>query len=435
MTSILIYTAVLIKENNVLHIKILSKIFLFVLFPFLFLFVDNLECKASDNIGKCSLSIDSIQMGAMEGDIGPSEFSVHITFTNHGKELTDWHLGFYMCGTPLAKFVRENQNFNPRIVRRICDSKNKCKSLKYEIAKNVRDIDLSQGYTTIHSPDGIFPLVKGETYKIELLHINQWGGGNVSYFPQNFFLLLGKNLHKKIKKVLLYFLDTDINSYNVVGYDQRKIDSEIKSHVQSNWDNAISKERKVFDAGIIPNPVSVNFQKGYYTVPGKTLKVNNFFNDDETIADVLGALCGTDYSFQMNTPQHEEMTADIVISKLKSPEDIRGNLEGYTIEVNGGGIVISAISKAGVYYAFQTLSQLLNYAKDNRLPHLSIVDYPRFRYRGILLDTARHFFTVDEIKSFLDLMAAHKLNTLHLHATFKSEVQHLLNFVETPQVA
>lgn len=57
----------------------------------------------------------------------------------------------------------------------------------------------------------------------------------------------------------------------------------------------------------------------------------------------------------------------------------------------------------------------------------TITDYPRFKYRGILLDDARHFFTVNEIEKLIDLMAAHKLNTLHMH--FNDDEDFRLGFI------
>ncbi len=101
--------------------------------------------------------------------------------------------------------------------------------------------------------------------------------------------------------------------------------------------------------------------------------------------------------------------------------------EGYTLEATEDGVVIAAGDGAGLFYGSQTLLQLLPpqvFSPTNVLeqvkwvmPAMHIEDQPRFPWRGLLLDVARHFFNQAEVKSFIDLMAQHKLNTLQLHLT------------------
>lgn len=99
--------------------------------------------------------------------------------------------------------------------------------------------------------------------------------------------------------------------------------------------------------------------------------------------------------------------------------------EGYTLNVTPDGVVIAATNGAGLFYGTQTLLQLLPpqiFAPMKvegitawTMPAVRIEDRPRFRWRGLMLDVARHFFGKDEIKTFLDLMAQHKLNVFHWH--------------------
>ena len=89
--------------------------------------------------------------------------------------------------------------------------------------------------------------------------------------------------------------------------------------------------------------------------------------------------------------------------------------EGYTLDVRPGRIRLCG-SDTGLYYAAQTLLQLLRNGKGT-VPGVSIYDYPRFRYRGLMMDVSRHFFTVHQIKGMLDLMASYKLNVFHWHLT------------------
>ena len=101
--------------------------------------------------------------------------------------------------------------------------------------------------------------------------------------------------------------------------------------------------------------------------------------------------------------------------------------EGYSLDIDPSKIIIKASSAAGFYYAVQSLKQLLPIAvygdKESvsvekwEVPCAHIDDAPRFSYRGMHLDVARHFFSVDEVKRYIDLLAMHKLNVFHWHLT------------------
>lgn len=89
--------------------------------------------------------------------------------------------------------------------------------------------------------------------------------------------------------------------------------------------------------------------------------------------------------------------------------------EGYTLDVSPGRIRLCG-SDTGLYYAAQTLLQLVRNGSGT-VSSVSVYDYPRFRYRGLMMDVSRHFFTVHQIKQMLDLMASYKLNVFHWHLT------------------
>ncbi len=99
--------------------------------------------------------------------------------------------------------------------------------------------------------------------------------------------------------------------------------------------------------------------------------------------------------------------------------------EHYTLDVAKSGVEVKASSLPGFVYAVQTLRQLLPaelFGGDTAgvawtVPCVAIEDGPRFGYRGLMIDVARHFFDAKEMKRILDLMAFHKLNTLHWHLT------------------
>lgn len=113
---------------------------------------------------------------------------------------------------------------------------------------------------------------------------------------------------------------------------------------------------------------------------------------------------------------------DIVLSLT---EDALVRDEGYLLSVTPAGIQIQAVKPAGLFYGTQTLRQLLPATIDRRgletgvweVAAVSIRDVPRFAYRGAMLDVARHFFTADDVKKYIDALAAYKLNHLHLHLT------------------
>ena len=95
------------------------------------------------------------------------------------------------------------------------------------------------------------------------------------------------------------------------------------------------------------------------------------------------------------------------------------NDEGYSILVTPKSIEISGKSPAGVFYGIQTLRKSLPVGKTQtiQLPAAQIVSSPRFGYRGMHLDCVRHFFTVETVKRYIDIMALHGMNRLHWHLT------------------
>lgn len=93
--------------------------------------------------------------------------------------------------------------------------------------------------------------------------------------------------------------------------------------------------------------------------------------------------------------------------------------EGYTLTTDKRSCKIDASSGAGFFYAIQTLRQLGEKQKDGSysFPLVTIEDSPRFSWRGLHIDDCRHFFGKEAVKTMLDMMAYHKLNTLHWHLT------------------
>jgi len=94
--------------------------------------------------------------------------------------------------------------------------------------------------------------------------------------------------------------------------------------------------------------------------------------------------------------------------------------EGYALDIKANAISLLANKPAGLFYGIETLLQMVPVAVKGgavAIPACSITDYPRFGWRGLMLDVSRHFFTVNEVKQYIDLMAQYKLNVLHWHLT------------------
>ena len=105
--------------------------------------------------------------------------------------------------------------------------------------------------------------------------------------------------------------------------------------------------------------------------------------------------------------------------------DLSGDVppEGYRLDITRNGVTVQAATPAGLFYGAQTLRQLLPalveytaaYVHPLPLPGATVVDAPRYAWRGMMLDVSRHFLPVEDLERFVDLMALHKLNRLHLH--------------------
>ena len=92
-----------------------------------------------------------------------------------------------------------------------------------------------------------------------------------------------------------------------------------------------------------------------------------------------------------------------------------GPAESYALEVTSERVMLTAPDEAGLFYGRRTLEQLR--AHDGSIAPVRVQDEPRFRHRGVMLDVARHFFGIEDVKRYIDLAARYKLNVLHLHLT------------------
>ncbi len=100
--------------------------------------------------------------------------------------------------------------------------------------------------------------------------------------------------------------------------------------------------------------------------------------------------------------------------RLETVDDPELGAEGYLLAASAGRLDLRAATAAGYFYGLQTVRQI---AREGTVPAMWIRDRPRFRWRGVMLDLARHFLPVRDVLRLIDLAALHKLNVLHLHLT------------------
>ena len=130
-------------------------------------------------------------------------------------------------------------------------------------------------------------------------------------------------------------------------------------------------------------------------------------------AAMLASYIKQQTGIELNVQEGDADNNSIILSLgLKSE-----NPEAYKLSVDKNKVLIQAASEAGVFYGIQTLRKSIDISqgKDVELPAVEIMDQPKFAYRGMMLDVARHFFTVDEIKTYIDIMALHNINRFHWH--------------------
>jgi hexosaminidase len=171
---------------------------------------------------------------------------------------------------------------------------------------------------------------------------------------------------------------------------------------------------------LIPAPAVTEAAEGEFLLSSGTgLVIDPAFGSAGEIAGMFNGFLEKHYGKIRVTEQQAPGDENIIIVKYDSLID---NQEAYILEVSADGIEISAGDDAGLFYAFQTLMQLIFPSRkaDKRaiaVPCVKISDSPQYRWRGMHLDVSRHFFPKEFIFKVLDAIAMHKLNTFHWHLT------------------
>ncbi|MFH8841127.1 beta-N-acetylhexosaminidase [Streptomyces sp. NPDC017868] len=173
---------------------------------------------------------------------------------------------------------------------------------------------------------------------------------------------------------------------------------------------------------IVPVPASVTPEGEPYTLTAATrIGIDETSGASRAIGRYLAGLLGPATGFPL--PVVDDSAAGHGIRLRLAPDETGLGDEGYRLVSTPEGLTLTAREPAGLFRGVQTVRQQLPSAIERRsvqqgpwkIAGGTVTDTPRYAYRGAMLDVARHFFTVDEVKRYIDQLALYKVNTLHLH--------------------
>lgn len=175
---------------------------------------------------------------------------------------------------------------------------------------------------------------------------------------------------------------------------------------------------------IIPEPVSLTKKAGEFELSEKIV-ISSPQSEEMKLVNATLELKLSEATNRSVEIKSNASDAQIILA-LNTQTDTTIGDEGYKLSVSSEKVIIHANKPAGLFYGIQTLFQLLPPEIESKqsvenvswtIPAVEIVDYPRMGWRGMMLDVSRHFFTVDEVKQFIDNMVKYKFNMFHWHLT------------------
>lgn len=180
------------------------------------------------------------------------------------------------------------------------------------------------------------------------------------------------------------------------------------------------RRAQVTELAIVPEPLFTVQKEGTYTLHGNPkVGMSGLGQNSSTVKYILKSLRQS----RMRPSLVSVAEGGDIVLVLNDTVNTEIGDEGYVLEVRSTGIRLSANTEKGLFYAYQTLIQMLpadvtkvTYSSIT-LPECTILDAPRFAWRGAHLDVCRHFFPVKFVKHYIDVMAAYKLNRFHFHLT------------------
>ena len=166
---------------------------------------------------------------------------------------------------------------------------------------------------------------------------------------------------------------------------------------------------------LIPQPTSIIPSEGEFQLSNVvTIETGSSNKEIETLANYLSIQIHRSSGWNLSEADNRG-NAEKIVLELEEDPDL--GEEGYELSISPELVRLCANRPAGLFYAIQTLLQMIppRLTGPIRLPAVKIRDLPRFAWRGAMLDVARHFFGLEEIKRYLDLISHYKINRLHLH--------------------
>lgn len=167
---------------------------------------------------------------------------------------------------------------------------------------------------------------------------------------------------------------------------------------------------------LIPQPKSLIQKEGSFVLnSGTLLLIGNSESNNEI--RLFNEFLKTNYGFELITTNNSKSPLNTIQIQVENPNDEKAGK--YELNVSTTQIQIHTKSNLGLFYAFQTLQQLLPVGKNEELKiqSLEIKDEPKYTWRGMHLDVCRHFFPKEFIKKYIDYLAMYKMNTFHWHLT------------------
>ncbi|MBN1766828.1 MAG: beta-N-acetylhexosaminidase [Sedimentisphaerales bacterium] len=173
---------------------------------------------------------------------------------------------------------------------------------------------------------------------------------------------------------------------------------------------------------IIPQPVNMTVGEGVFTLAPDTVIVSR--EDTNDLAHYLKEVLASSTGYPLEIRKTQKDSHCIILSLNSDLEHL--GTEGYLLKVTPDQVRLEAPRNEGIFYGIMTLWQLLpaEIFQQTRvegitwqMPCVAIEDYPRFRWRGMHLDTARHFMPKEFVKKYIGLLALHKMNVFHWHLT------------------
>ena len=169
---------------------------------------------------------------------------------------------------------------------------------------------------------------------------------------------------------------------------------------------------------IIPEPTTIVYEKSQF-LPTKKI---NIFSKSSSInfeIDYLkNLLSKKGFDVVLNEKQDPKTSQKQLSITIEQLENVQIQNFGYHLNSNNGDFQLTASQSSGLFSGIQTLDQMFPFFNSaEKMTNCDITDTPAFAWRGLMLDVSRHFFTVDEVKQYIDLMAHYKFNVFHWHLT------------------